>query len=307
MNPLPQSRAGRRVGEIDAQAALGNAGLRIHLAPFVCHLRSRLPVVAAGVAAMYADYPIASTDYADFHVSVEPARGLRRFVKPQCVFDFDGTRPFYPLPSSQAYALLEWGLNWSIGNHAHRYLILHAGMMARGDAAVVLPGNPGSGKSTLCAALMLSGYRLLSDELTLITDTGVDLHPSVRPISLKNQSIDVVRALSAGAILTQPARDTAKGTVAHLRPAADAVRDATRCARARLVVFPKFRAGVGTELKEVDKADAFMRLVDAAFNYHLLGEDGFERLRALIDAVDCYAIEYGDMDEALRRIEELLA
>ena len=295
------------VSTVNATAALEGAGLRIQLAPFVCNIRSRLPVVAAGVAAMYADYPVARTDYADFYVSVDAPRGIRRFVKPQCVFDFDGVRPFYPLPSAQAYALLEWGLNWSIGNHAHRYLILHAGMMARGEAAVVLPGNPGSGKSTLCAGLMLSGYRLLSDELTLITGNGIDLHPSVRPISLKNQSIDVVRGLSAGAVLTVPARDTAKGTVAHLRPAPESVRDATRLARARLVVFPKFQAGARTELRRLDKAAAFMQLVDAAFNYHLLGEDGFERLRALIDSVDCYAIEYGDMDEALRRIDELLA
>jgi predicted ATPase len=31
---------------------------------------------------------------------------------------------------------------------------------------VILPAPPGSGKSTLCAALVTRGWRLLSDELT---------------------------------------------------------------------------------------------------------------------------------------------
>ena len=64
--------------------------------------------------------------------------------------------------------MLEWGLNWCVAGHAHQYLMLHAAALERNGRAVILPGDPGAGKSTLTAALMLSGWRLLSDEITLV-------------------------------------------------------------------------------------------------------------------------------------------
>ena len=50
---------------------------------------------------------------------------------------------------------------------------------ARDDRAVILPAPPGSGKSTLCAALVNRGWRLLSDELTLVDFDAV--RRSLRP------------------------------------------------------------------------------------------------------------------------------
>ena len=52
--------------------------------------------------------------------------------------------------------------------HAHQYLIIHAAVVEKNGLAAILPAPPGSGKGTLTAGSVLSGWRLLSDELTLI-------------------------------------------------------------------------------------------------------------------------------------------
>jgi len=71
--------------------------------------------------------------------------------------------------------------------------MLHAAVLEKNGRAVVLPGDPGAGKSTLTAALMLSGWRLLSDEITLVDRDDGLLVGLARPVSLKNASIDVIQ------------------------------------------------------------------------------------------------------------------
>ena len=61
-------------------------------------------------------------------------------------------------------------------------------------------GLPGSGKSTLAAGLVYrGGWRLLSDELALLSlgDGAVSALP--KPISLKNESIAIMKRFAPGA------------------------------------------------------------------------------------------------------------
>jgi ABC-type thiamine transport system ATPase subunit len=84
-------------------------------------------------------------------------------------------------------------LNWCVAGHAHHYLMLHAAVLEKNGRAVVLPGDPGAGKSTLTAALMLDGWRLLSDEITLINRRRWTARTGLaRPVSLKNASINII-------------------------------------------------------------------------------------------------------------------
>ncbi len=97
--------------------------------------------------------------------------------------------------------MLEWGLNWCVSAHCHQYLIFHAAVIEKSGRALILPAPPGSGKSTLCAGLVNRGWRLLSDELTLIDIASCGVVPLPRPVSLKNASIDVIRAYAPAAAI----------------------------------------------------------------------------------------------------------
>lgn len=69
------------------------------------------------------------------------------------------------------------------------------------------------------------------------------LLPLPRPVSLKNRSIDIVRALPGDPVIGPMAHDTAKGTVAHLKPPRTSVEEALTRVQPRWVVLPKFEAG----------------------------------------------------------------
>lgn len=279
---------------------LARRGLRLQTGGFVACVRSAIPHLADGIALLYADYPVRDdADFADFYLNFRRPSGLRRWYRPQVRFDYDGLAPFQPLPLAQAVPMFEWALNWCVSSRAHRYLVIHAAVVELNGRAAILPAPPGSGKSTLCAALVTRGWRLLSDELTLVDlDTG-ELVPLPRPVSLKNGSIDLIRRYAPQAQFTRAVADTAKGTVAHMKPPADSVRRAHEPARPAWIVFPKYVAGASPLLAPVPRARAFLRLAENAFNYSVLGAAGFDAVAGLIDATDTFDFSYSALDDAI--------
>ncbi|WP_279338281.1 HprK-related kinase A [Solimicrobium silvestre] len=280
-------------------------GLFLQTGAFVVHIKTRIPAVAHGLGLLYADYSLASNEFADFHVTLAPPRNLRRWLRSQVLFQFEGKLPFKPLPYSQAFPMLEWGLNWCVSNHAHTYLMIHAAVVEKGGRAAILPAPPGSGKSTLCAALINRGWRLLSDELTLIRLNDGLIESFPRPVSLKNGSIEVIKRYVPSAIFSPVVKDTIKGTVAHMKPSTDSVQRGQEPARAAWIIFPKFTVGAETRLEEIPSARAFMRVADNSFNYGLLGQQGFQALAQLIDHSQAFDFSYSELDEAMQVFDNL--
>jgi HprK-related kinase A len=292
----------------DLSRRLAGQGLRLRTGPVVTCVHSSLLPVAQGIALHYAEHAVeAAEGFADFHVRIARPRGVRRWIQPQVLFQFDGAPPFYPLPADQAFPMLEWGLNWCVSAHCHQYLVLHAAVVERSGHALVLPAPPGSGKSTLCAGLVSRGWRLLSDELALIEPASGEVVPLPRPVSLKNASIDVIRGFSAQAVLGPTVHDTLKGSVAHMKPPVESVRRADKRARPCWIVVPRYESGAPLRFEPLARGRVFMHLVDSAFNYHLHRRRGFEVLAQLTSASACYELAYSDLAQAVEACDRLAA
>jgi len=288
------------------RARCHGGGLRFRTGEFSICLQTRLTSVIDAVALLYAQFPLLDDDaYIDFPIVLERPRNVRRWWRPQVRFLVDGHAPFQPLPLDQAYPMFEWGLNWCVSAHAHGYLMIHAAVVEKNGRAAILPAPPGSGKSTLCAALVARGWRLLSDELTLVRVSDGALVALARPISLKNQSIALIRQFQPGMVTSRPVLETQKGTLAHVRPPSASVANAGQTCRAAWIVFPRYEAGAPVRLAPLTRARAFMRVADNCFNYSLLGARGFDVLGELVDGAHCYDFSYSTLDAAVGAIEQL--
>lgn len=280
-------------------------GLDLQTGPFIFHIQSRERSVYSGLRRLYADFPVGEEAVRDFHVRVRRPANLRRWYHPQVIFEHDLVSPFKPLPANHAFAGLEWGMNWCIAGYAHHYLTLHAAVLERNGRAVMLPGEPGAGKSTLTAALSLSGWRLLTDETALVDlDTGV-LWPLARPVNLKNSSIDIIQTFSSEAVFGDKAFDTHKGTVAHLKPSTETVLRMDEPCRIGWVVFPRWQMNSPARLTRRPRADTFVHAAENSFNYSVLGETGFRALEGLIREAECFDFHYGRLEDALATFERL--
>ena len=287
-------------------ARLQGDGLVLRTGPFANRIHSNVPQVLDGISLLYADYPVEEAGgFADFHLNLRRPVGPRRWFRPQVHFSRDGATPFKPLPLAQAYPMFEWVLNWCVSHNAHVYLIIHAAVVEKHGRAVILPAPPGSGKSTLCAALVGSGWRLLSDEMTLVRPEDCAVVPLPRPVSLKNASIGIIRAFNHDAVLSPPVENTTKGTIAHLKAPAASIARAAEPAQPSCIVFPRYQTGAATSLTPQSRARAFMQVADNAFNYQVMGARGFETLGRLVDACDCHAFSYSNLEEAVALFERL--
>lgn len=296
-----------RLSRSDLERRLGGPGLLLQTGPFLSRIRTSIPEVIEGIALLYADYPAPDEEpFADFHIALQTPAGLRRWFHPQVLFSFDGLVPFKPLPLAQALPLLEWGLNWSIASHANNFLIIHAATIEKDGFAAVLPGAPGAGKSTLTAYLVNNGWRLLSDELALVSLDDGRIAPLARPISLKNESIDIIGRVVPDATISKRSYDTVKGTVALLKAPADSIARVADPARAAWIIFPKFQHGAATRLTPCSKAATLIDLGDNSFNYSIHGKRGFEILAGFVEGCGCFDFTYSDLDDALRTFNALV-
>ncbi|MDD2724779.1 MAG: HprK-related kinase A [Methylovulum sp.] len=286
--------------------SLNSDGLALKIGLFNVKLSSPITAVAEHLICLYGAFDtLHAEDFIDFNVAIEAPLSIRRYLRPQVNFSLDGFIPFKPLPYAQAAAFFEWGLNWCISGNSNQFLIIHAAVVELNKQAFIFPGAPGSGKSTLSAAMVCRGWRLLSDELTLLCVADGLIYPVPRPISLKNQSLDIISQFSPDAVIGSIVHDTLKGSVGHMRPPDNSVDFSAIPAQPAKVIFPKFKLGANTGLIPLSKGKTLLKLAENCLNYSVLGLDGFNALGQLCDASDCYDFSYSDLDEAVALFTEL--
>lgn len=288
--------------------AFRTEGLTLGVGPFV--IRQRVPDEAshAALTQLYKAFPVVE-DEAFVDISMTCVAGVdpRAWWRREHRVYIDGNRHAAFHDRRHIVPMLEWATNWAVATRPQNLLILHAAVAARDDRALVIPAPPGSGKSTLCAALVARGWRLLSDEFTLLrTDDGMVV-PCPRPISLKNQSIDVMRALAPTAVLDDAFAGTPKGTISYVVPPAASVAAQAEVAEPAWIVFPAWRSGSAPQFAAVAASDCFARLIGSAVNYGALGEVGFRLIVGLAQRCAAHDFTYDSLDDAVDALESRTA
>jgi HprK-related kinase A len=298
------------VGALSVQAVrarLAARGLALRIPPVTVRLRSPLRFLADQIHALYRDYPLSDADnFADIDIRMLPVGGLRRLGRRQVQFVVDGVTPFDAFPLDHALPMFEWGLNWVFSHRMHAFLLLHAAAVERDGHALLLPAWPGSGKSTLAASLSCSGWRLLSDEFGVVTLSESDVLPFARPIALKNESIDVMRAYDPAAFIGEIFPRTRKGDVAHFRVPQQSVSRGRERAPVAAIAFPDFKLGEAVSVNPLPKATAFLKLAGNAFNYEVVGEQGFRAVASIVHRCSSFVLRYGDLAGAHSALNDIM-
>ena len=302
------TRSIARFGLDALHAALQTSGIALDLGAATLVVRSPSMALARQISAVYANFPLAlPPDFADIRIELTEVGGWRSHFRAQVVLRCDGEQQFHPFPADTALPLMEWGTNWLIGQRLHHLLLFHAGCLERDGFGLLLPATPGSGKSTLTAALAHSGWRLLSDEFGVCDPLSGQLQAMLKPIALKNQSIDVIRRQAPGAVIGPEFPKTRRGTVAHVIAGCDSVQRRHIGATPAAVVLPKWTAGSATRLEPITDDEMFRALAFNSFNYEVLGATGFEAVLAIVRRCRGWRLEYSDLADAIRTLDELWA
>ena len=284
--------------------ALRGAGLWLDVGAAVIRVRTSSQRLAQQIHGLYRHFPFEPAGpWADIHVELRHTDRWTPWNPTQTRLYCDGRRAFDPFPDAASLPLLEWGCNWLIGSRMNQFLLLHAGVLEKDGRAIVLPAVPGSGKSTLSAALSLRGWRLLSDEFGALDPATGLIWPVLKPPSLKNQSIEVIRRFEPTVQMGPEFPNTHKGRVVHLVPQAQAVALRRQPVRPGMVVLPRWQAGSTTQWDVVPEHTLFAELAFNAFNYRLLGSEGFNAVVRMVRECPAHSLVYSELDEALAAID----
>lgn len=191
-------------------------------------------------------------------------------------------------------------LNFGALDASQGQLILHAGALA--DAAgnaVLVPGEPGAGKSTLTAALGLAGLGYLTDEIVSIDPLSTTITPYRKPLSLKPGSHAVLPELQPHP--APRAEDTwLIGAGQFGAPPAGPLLP-------RLVVFPRFTPEAPLSVEPVSTAETAYLLGSNAVSLDQVRGGGVAALIRLARRVTAYRLVHGDVRVAAAEVGRLLA
>lgn len=117
-------------------------------------------------------------------VSLDNLEDVRRFL-PHWWRDSELTPEMvWIVPNLAAAESVVSELELWMAEHARGAVFIHAGVVAIGGQAVVLPGRSMTGKTTLVSALLDAGADYLSDEYAVLDDTGL-VYPYSRNLSIR--------------------------------------------------------------------------------------------------------------------------
>jgi hypothetical protein len=172
-------------------------------------------------------------------------------------------------------------------------LVLHAGAVAIEDAAVIVAGASGAGKTTLTAWLLSRGARYMSDEIVVVREAP-EIEALPRALHVKTgarEALDAIaaRPLDPGHLLGVP-----DGLL--VSPARFGASVEPGPMHARALIFPRFDGAAPSSLRRLTAAEAGYRLVEVLANARNLPGHGFSQAVALARAVPAWSLDYGGFE-----------
>jgi hypothetical protein len=143
------------------------------------------------LARLTAELPPGSTPCP--HDSAEVRFGLRRDDELGYVISSPDEADIPCRDLELAVSTVAMQIRWHVALHAQGRIFIHAGVVAKGGQALLLPGQSFAGKTTLVAALVEAGATYYSDEFAVLDATG-RVHPYPHALTIRGANGEASRS-----------------------------------------------------------------------------------------------------------------
>jgi hypothetical protein len=190
----------------------------------------------------------------------------------------------------------------------HRYLMqLHAGAVSNGKACILIPGAPGSGKTTLCAGLIRAGFLYFSDEVSLLEGDDLAVRPVPLSLTVKPGAVSALSKLYPG-VEQLPTHLREDGQVVrYLNPPPESLPlDPSATAPVGWIVFPRFCPQERTTLRPLPKPEALRRLLGECLSLpQPLDERKVAGLIGWMRRVQCLELRMSSLRRAVELVQSV--
>ena len=203
--------------------------------------------------------------------------------------------------------LLKGSLTVAAANRREFALYLHAAMLRRGRAVLLLPAAPGGGKTCLTAALARAGFAYHTDEVTLLDRGTLCARGAPVALSVKDGGWPILAPLypEINGLATHQRCDGK--FVRYLPPPVDPGDPALdRSYPVRWIVFPSYTPEGPTRIDRVPPVDAIRLLLDECLALRIRLDSRV--VQALVDwiaSIECHVLIFNDLHAAVLLIESV--
>lgn len=177
-------------------------------------------------------------------------------------------------------------------------LLFHAGAVERGGAAILFPGESGTGKSTTVAACVRRGFGYLTDEMVALDLDTSTVRGWQRPIMLTPWAMDAV-GLPAAAGATEPGGGKVAVSCAQL---GGTVVEAPL----PVAYVVGLRPGAAeTALSPMAAGEVLTLLLESSFNHYRHGAAAWAAVTALAGRVQGWWLDAADVHSAAAAVAGL--
>lgn len=196
---------------------------------------------------------------------------------------------------------LTWQINQEVIRRSSDHVLLHAAAAAHNGSAVLLPGAPEAGKTTLVAGLVRAGFDYLTDEAAAIDPRSLLVEPYAKPLSIDPGSWLVLAELAPGGAESAAYLHEGQWHVNPGRIRPDAVSGR---APISMIAFPRFVAGAPARIERLRRSEALAKLLRHTFRFRDCPRRNFDVLARVVDQADCYELTSGDLHEACQLVTQ---
>jgi len=214
--------------------------------------------------------------------------------------------PFHEA-NSESFQVYLLGQALSVALVKRGFEPLHATAVVIAGHAIALLGDCGFGKSTLAAAFLQAGHRLLTDDLLLLRTTkrGILAYPGAPRIKLFPETASRFMGKTASGIPMNPTTEKLIIPLDDNQTCADAVP-----LRAIYALAPPDDATGGVHIGSISKKGAFVTLLGSAFNCTIVDLDRprrqFEATQALANLGTVRRLSYPRSFQCLPSVREAI-
>jgi hypothetical protein len=191
--------------------------------------------------------------------------------------------PAYNDSSDRVFQQFDWLVRNHVAATAESHVFVHAGTVAFGDRAIIIPGASFSGKTSLVRELVAHGASYYSDEYAVLDDDGL-VHPYVKTVDVRSDDARSKQRLTHG--------EAVPGSTAGTEPIP-----------VGLILITHYRTGATWAPTELSPAQAVIETLPHVFSAH--SRPG-QVLAALRSAAQPAAALKGDRGDAAAVADELL-
>jgi hypothetical protein len=197
------------------------------------------------------------------------------------------------------YAL--WDVQYHATQNIRAFVALHAGAVANADSSLVLPGPMESGKSTLVASLLKTGWSYLSDEVAALDPVTGRVYPFPKYLYLDQTSVDVFPGLDGR---LEDRDERSRGRLDRTVRPEDLGAGVSGPLPPRAVVFLSRDRQGSPRLIPIASAEAVKQMADNCFNLHRYGDRGVVLLSKVATRSEAFRLEGGTAQERAKLLTE---